>query len=302
MMKRLLLALLIMLLSVSGFVQSASCHESQPGTLELRQVAQDRYEVIWRAPIYYGRPHPARLELPDSWKTVVEPTERVLADSQVFRRVVTVGSQGVEGSIIRFPGLESTITDVFVRLNRLDGTTMTAVVRPSKPYAQLRGERTWYITAGEYIGLGFHHILQGIDHLLFVLGLLLIVKGRMTLLKTITAFTVAHSITLAIATLGYAQRSASAAQCGHRAQHSLPRAGDRPFLAGRDEPYDPLSLDRGLSVWLAARLWLCERPLHNGHAQGGTAARAALFQCGCRIRSACLCFHGPCPGEVVQDA
>jgi hydrogenase/urease accessory protein HupE len=206
MMRRLLFALLIMWLSsVSGLVQPASCHESQPGTLELRQVAKDRYEVIWRAPIYFGRPHPARLELPDHWKTVVEPTMRLLADSLVFRRVVTVSSQGVEGSIMRFPGLEKTTTDVFVRLNRLDGTTMTAVVRPSKPYAQLRGERTWYTTAGEYISLGFQHILQGVDHLLFVLGLLLIVTGRRMLLKTITAFTVAHSITLAIATLGYAR-------------------------------------------------------------------------------------------------
>ena len=187
-----------------GVCAVVHAHESQPGTLELRQVAKDRYEVTWRAPIYYGRPHPARLELPADWKTVVEPTVSLLPDSQVFRRVVTVGEQGVEGSIIRFPGLESTITDVFVRLNRLDGTTMTAVVRPTKPHAQLRGERTWYVTAGEYIGLGFHHILQGVDHLLFVLGLLLIVKGRMLLLKTITAFTVAHSITLAIATLGYA--------------------------------------------------------------------------------------------------
>jgi len=142
--------------------------------------------------------------LPEHWNTVVEPTMHLLPDSQVFRRVVTVGGKGVEGSIIRFPGLEKTITDVFVRLNRLDGTTMTAVVRPSKPYAQLRGERMWYTTAGEYVGLGFHHILQGVDHLLFVLGLLLIVKGRMMLLKTITAFTVAHSITLGIATLGYA--------------------------------------------------------------------------------------------------
>lgn len=90
-------------------------------------------------------------------------------------------------------------------MNRLDGTTLTAVVLPTKPYPQLRGERSWLITAGEYIGLGFHHIMQGIDHLLFVLGLLLIVKGRMMLLKTITAFTVTHSITLAIATIGYAR-------------------------------------------------------------------------------------------------
>jgi hydrogenase/urease accessory protein HupE len=191
-------------LAVVGTCAAVSAHESQPGTLDLRQVDRDRYEVTWRAPLYFGQPHPARLKLPESWKTVVEATVRLLADSQVFRRVVIVGSQGVEGSVIRFPGLESTITDVFVRLNRLDGTTMTAVVRPTKPYAQLRGERSWYVTAGEYVGLGFHHILQGIDHLLFVLGLLLIVKDRMTLLKTVTAFTVAHSITLAIAALGYA--------------------------------------------------------------------------------------------------
>ena len=195
-----ILALLLLILPCSGI----HAHESQPGTVELKQVDKDRYEVIWRAPIYFGQPHPARLELPDHWKTAVEPTVRVLADSQVFRQVVTVGSQGVEGSILRFPGLENTVTDIFVRLNRLDGTVMTAVVSPAKPYAQLRGERTWYSTAGEYISLGFHHILQGVDHLLFVLGLLLIVKSRMMLLKTVTAFTVAHSITLALATLGYA--------------------------------------------------------------------------------------------------
>lgn len=201
-MKLTLLSLMLFMVTLTGVC--AHAHESQPGTLDLRQVDRDRYEVIWRAPIYFGKPHPATLELPAEWKTVVEPTVRLLADSQVFRRVVTVGNQGVESAVIRFPGLENTITDVFVRLNRLDGTTMKAVVRPTKPYAQLRGERSWYTTAGEYTALGFHHILQGVDHLLFVLGLLLIVKGRMMLLKTVTAFTVAHSITLALATLGYA--------------------------------------------------------------------------------------------------
>jgi hydrogenase/urease accessory protein HupE len=197
--------LFILVLLMVGACTAVHAHESQPGTLDMKQVGKDRYEVIWRAPVYFGRPHPARLELPANWKTVLESPVRILADSQVFRQVVTVGSKGVEGSVLRFPGLENTITVIFVRLNRLDGTTMTAVVRPSKPYAQLRGERAWYTTAEEYISLGFHHILQGIDHLLFVLGLLLIVKGRMKLLKTITAFTVAHSITLAIATLGYAR-------------------------------------------------------------------------------------------------
>lgn len=202
-MNRLLVIIGSALLFLAFLVRGGLAHESQPATLELTQVAGDRYEVTWRTPIYYGQPHPARLVLPGDWRDVVEPTERLLPDSQVFRRVVTVGERGVEENTILFPGLERTITDVFVRLNRLDGTVMTAVARPTKPTVQLRGERTWQRTAGEYTGLGFYHILQGVDHLLFVLGLLLIVRSGMMLLKTVTAFTVAHSITLGIATLGF---------------------------------------------------------------------------------------------------
>jgi hydrogenase/urease accessory protein HupE len=181
-----------------------SAHESQPGILEIKQLATDRYDVTWRAPIYYGKPHPARLQLPEDWQNIVQPTERRMADSIVFKRVIEAGQKSIEGDIVRFPGLEATITDVFVRLNRLDGTMMTAVVRPTSPYVELRGERSWSTMTIEYVGLGFHHIMLGIDHLLFVLGLLLIVQGRMMLFKTITSFTLAHSITLAIATLGFA--------------------------------------------------------------------------------------------------
>ena len=184
---------------------TASGHESQPGSLKIKQLGPDRYDITWRAPIYYGKPHPARLQLPEDWEIIGQPTERRRVDAIVFHRVISTGGKSVEGKIIRFPGLEATITDVFVRLTRLDGTVMTTVARPTKNWAELRGERPWHTTAGEYLGLGFHHILMGVDHLLFVLGLLLIVQGRMMLLKTITSFTVAHSITLAIATLGYAK-------------------------------------------------------------------------------------------------
>ena len=194
----------IVVLFTGVFIGTASAHESQPGSLEMKQLGPDRYDITWRAPIYYGRPHPARLQLPDDWETIGQPTERRRADAIVFHRVITTGGKSIEGRIVRFPGLEATITDVFVRLTRLDCTVMTTVARPTKTWAELRGERSWYVTAGEYLGLGFHHILMGVDHLLFILGLLLIVQGRMMLLKTITSFTVAHSIPLAIATLGYA--------------------------------------------------------------------------------------------------
>jgi len=194
---------LTLLLFIAGIVP-ASAHESQPGTLEITELAAHRYDVTWKAPIYYGRPHPARLQMPENWQDIIQPTERRMTDAIVFHWVVDVGPESIEGSVIRFPGLESTITDVYVRLSRLDSTMMTAIVRPTQPRVELRGERSWYATAGEYIILGFYHILLGVDHLLFVLGLLLIVQGRMMLFKTITSFTVAHSITLAVATLGFA--------------------------------------------------------------------------------------------------
>lgn len=183
---------------------NALAHESQPGTLEIRQLGANCYRIIWRAPFYYSNPHPARLELPGDWLTVGEPTVKQLSDSHLYQRVVEVPGNSIDGSVIRFPGLEVTNTDVFVRVNRLDGTTSSQVVRPGNPVVTLRGDRPGYLAAKEYIALGYHHIILGVDHLLFVLGLLIIVKSRRMLLKTITSFTIAHSITLALATLGVA--------------------------------------------------------------------------------------------------
>ena len=204
-MRRFFAGMLFVLLALgAGMSGESFAHESQPGVLEISQLGVTRYEVIWRAPIYYGKPHPARLQLPKDWVTVGKPTVRQLSDSALHRRVVDVPGKSINGSVIRFPRLEVTITDVFVFISRLDGSQATLVVRPTQPYAELLGDRPWYISAKEYLVLGLHHILTGVDHLLFVLGLLLIVSSRWVLLKTITAFTIAHSITLAIATLGYA--------------------------------------------------------------------------------------------------
>jgi HupE/UreJ protein len=92
------------------------------------------------------------------------------------------------------------ITDVLVRVETLDGRSSTTIARPSEPWVEIAASQTWIDVAGTYVMQGIRHILFGADHMLFVLGLLLIVTDRWTLLKTVTAFTVAHSITLAIAT------------------------------------------------------------------------------------------------------
>ena len=111
---------------------------------------------------------------------------------------------GIEGKAIAIDGLESTITDVIVRLHHADGRLESHLLKPTNPSVTLGARTTGWERASGYVRLGIEHILLGVDHLLFVLGLLLIVGDRWMLLKTITAFTIAHSITLAIATLGYA--------------------------------------------------------------------------------------------------
>lgn len=107
------------------------------------------------------------------------------------------------GKPMRIEGLSGTITDVLVRISFLEGGTETHIVRANAPYFIVRGAPARWEIAQSYATLGIEHILGGVDHLLFVLGLFLLVHGRWVLLKTITAFTVAHSLTLGVATLGF---------------------------------------------------------------------------------------------------
>ena len=97
---------------------------------------------------------------------------------------------------------------MLVRVEMLDGRTWSTIVRPPQPWLEIAAAQSRWQVVGTYAVQGIRHILFGADHLLFVLGLLLIVKDRWMLLKTVTAFTVAHSITLAVATLGYAEAPA----------------------------------------------------------------------------------------------
>jgi hydrogenase/urease accessory protein HupE len=192
----------VLLLVCTCLLNQVSAHELQPGSFEVRQLTSERYELIWRAPIYYGKPHPAKLQLPADWKTIGKPTTQTLSDSHLYRRVVSVPGGDIDGATIRFEGLEATITDVFVRISWLSGVEATAVARPGQPWFEIQGQRTTLQVAGDYTALGIDHILSGYDHLTFVFALLLIVSGWRRLLLTVTSFTLAHSITLAIATLG----------------------------------------------------------------------------------------------------
>lgn len=180
----------------------ARAHDARPAYLEITEIAKERYTIIWRTPTYAGVRLPVLLQTPASCRNIVAPSQRDLGDSTLERRMIDAGAVGLGGQTIQFPGLQGTIVDVLVRVTRLDGTHWTKLVRPVDASFQFTGAPGVLPVIGAYFIHGAEHILSGFDHLLFVFGLMLLVRNAWMLVKTVTAFTIAHSITLALATLG----------------------------------------------------------------------------------------------------
>jgi HupE / UreJ protein len=193
------------LFGFSGFFwQSATCtaHEVRPSYLELREDRAGEFDVLLKTPMR-GE---LRLALAATFSgradAITPMTMRATGDAAVqswrFRAL-----DPLPGQIVRIDGLANTMTDVLVRIVFLDGTSWVRRLTPQQPAATIPPRQSGWSVAGLYLKLGVEHILLGIDHLLFVLALLIITRGTWLLVKTVTAFTVAHSITLALATLGY---------------------------------------------------------------------------------------------------
>ena len=196
-----LLCVLMALTALSAPLVQA--HDARPAYLQVDQVGLERYAIQWRTPKLSGNPLPVLLELPPNARNVIEPVTQHLSDSTLERRVVEIPG-GLAGRRIAFPGLQATITDVLVRVQLLGELATTSMVRPSQAWMDVADVPDALSVAGIYLLHGIEHILFGYDHLLFVLALLLIVRSTRVLVWTITSFTVAHSITLALAVLGVA--------------------------------------------------------------------------------------------------
>jgi hydrogenase/urease accessory protein HupE len=182
---------------------SALAHDSRPAYLELVETDGAVFELSWKRPLFGGRDPAMELALPTACRDVVPPVASNLGDALLERRLIDCGADGLAGEQIRFPGLDQTLSDVLVRIVHLNGGTFTSLVKASRPWVVVEGSPSSWAVAWQYLELGVAHILLGFDHLLFVLALLLIVQGWRRLLATVTAFTLAHSITLAAATLGF---------------------------------------------------------------------------------------------------
>jgi len=197
---RLLLAL-VLALALQGVGEA---HELRPGFLEIQQTGAETYDVRFKVPARGDMRLGLHVRLPaDCTETKPARTERAGAAALEHLAVRCPG--GLVDREVAIDGLSSTFTDVVVRVESEDGSVQAARLTPDQPSFTVAAAPTWVDTARTYFLLGVEHILLGIDHLLFVLALLLLVRDVWMLVKVITAFTVAHSITLALAALGWAQ-------------------------------------------------------------------------------------------------
>lgn len=197
-MRRLLTGILV------GFIAtSAAADIFRPAYLELREVGNDEYDVLWKVPLL-GEDMRLSVDVvfPDATERVSNPRIASSGGAAIERwRVRHEG--GLVGQTIAIEGNAAGVTDVIARVERLDGTSQVERLQPGNPQFVVQPPTGTIEVAWSYLVLGVEHILAGIDHLLFVLALLLIVRGSWRIVATITAFTLAHSITLVAATLGW---------------------------------------------------------------------------------------------------
>lgn len=194
----------LVLLALAGMLATPGtvrAHALDPGYLSLTQISGDSWRVFWRKPAIGSKPMQIDARLPDHC-TPERGTEPRFDGRAWVTQWLTTCSGALAGTTLVIEGLEDTRTDVLIRIEPTEGSVLTTRVTAADPVRRIPAELSALEVFGQYLVLGWEHILEGLDHLLFVLALLLLVQSPKRLVGAITAFTVAHSITLAAAALG----------------------------------------------------------------------------------------------------
>ena len=180
----------------------ACADEIRPALLDIKEQSTGLFAVTWKVPMRGDKVLAITPRLPDSLELVGSPTIQAAGGASIEHATYKSSGVPLSGQTIAIDGLTATQTDVLLLVQLQDGSSHSAILRPSSPQFTIPLQASKLKVAGDYWRMGTVHILEGADHLLFVLALMLIVTGFKPLLKAVTAFTVAHSITLALATLG----------------------------------------------------------------------------------------------------
>ncbi len=203
-MKRLLCWAVFVLL-LCGVARSVRADEFRPAYLQLTQVDAITYDVLWKLPALDEATTLAVRPIFPPGTRALTPVHSSYAKGTAAQRWRIEAAGGLAGQSVRFAGLAETRIDVLVRLARSDGSVQLGRVPALDPQFVFSASPGALEVARTYTVLGIEHILTGFDHLLFVLAMLILVDGTRRLIATITAFTLAHSLTLAAAALGFVQ-------------------------------------------------------------------------------------------------
>lgn len=181
----------------------AAAHEIRPAYLEITEDAAQHVHVLWKQPTAGQMMLPLAPVLSSGWLEAQRSSQTV-ADGLLLRQWdIVAPREPLHGQTLTIEGLDKTVTDVLARITFANGATLSRLIKPDHPVLTLLQPGKSTLPVAEYLQLGVMHIWLGIDHLLYVFGLMLLVQRTRVLLKTITAFTVAHSITLAAAALHF---------------------------------------------------------------------------------------------------
>jgi len=183
-------------------MMQVNADEIRPALLDIKEQNTGLFAVTWKVPMRGERVLAIRPQLPTSLELLGSPSAQDVAGARIERATYKSNAESLTGQTIVIDGLAALQTDVLLLIQLQDGTQHSAILRPVSPSFTIPLEASKLQVASDYWRMGTIHILEGVDHLLFVLALMLIVSGFGPLLKAVTAFTVAHSITLALATLG----------------------------------------------------------------------------------------------------
>ena len=204
---------LIFGLLLAGWVSTAQAHPLAPALLDLRELkpsagessgAPTRYAVLWRTSVARVQGVDVQPQLPaDCRAQTAAQISTEENQSLVQRWQVQCGPQGLTGRTLGVTGLDRSRINVILRIETLDGNVSTALLDADRPLYTVPLPQAAPPVFSTYLGLGIEHLLLGLDHVLFVLGLVLLVRRWRALVITITAFTLGHSVTLALATLGF---------------------------------------------------------------------------------------------------
>jgi hydrogenase/urease accessory protein HupE len=193
---------LLLLAGLAGLAPSAAAHEIRPAFLQIREIEPQVYDFLWKTPARGDMRLALNVIQPESCANASEP-RATLVDGAVIQRWRAKCAGGLVGQAVAVENLSRTLTDAIVRFEPLDGAPTTFRVTPDAPAIVIPAMQPWPEVAGTFFVLGVEHILLGVDHLLFVFALLLLISDVRRLLGAITAFTVAHSLTLAGTTFGW---------------------------------------------------------------------------------------------------